>query len=65
MTDERPKPDDDDGFQASGWWGSVKLSAQSLRDLVAYAGPSLPWLILAVSGAILILAIFLGWSWVK
>ena len=65
MTDEQRKPDDDDGFQASGWWGSIKLSAQSLRDLVAYAGPSLPWLILAVSGAILILAMFLGWSWVK
>ena len=64
MTDEQPKRDDE-GFQASGWWGSIKLSAQSLRDLVGYAGPSLPWLILAVSGAILILAVFLGWSWVK
>ena len=65
MTDEQRQPDDDDGFQASGWWGSIKLSAQSLRDLVAYAGPSLPWLILAVSGAILILAVFLGWSWIR
>lgn len=64
MADEQPKRDDE-GFQASGWWGSIKLSAESVRVLLGHAGPALPWLVVALSGAVLILSVFLGWSWVK
>lgn len=64
MTDEQKKPDDE-GFRASGWWGTIRLSAESVRLLLGHAGPAVPWFFIALSAAVLILSIFLGWSWVK
>ena len=64
MTKQQPQKDDD-GLNASGWWGRFTISAESLSKLLDYMGPALPYIAYAVAGSMLILSLFLGWSWVQ
>ena len=64
MEDEQQDKRDDDGLSASGWWGRLRVSSESLLKLLDHMGPALPFIAYAFAGSMLILSLFLGLSWV-
>ena len=62
--DDEQRDKRDDGLSASGWWGRLRVSSESLVRLLDHMGPALPWIAYAFAGSMVILSLFRGLSWV-